>query len=1049
MSEVWLARRRSGAKEPLVMKWILPHLSTDPSFVQMLLNEARVAARLNHPNVARILDLGEADGTFYIAMEYVRGEDLGQLMRQAWRVGQWISHPVSMRIMSECCAALAYAHARTDESGRPLRVVHRDISPQNILLGLDGSVKLVDFGIAKAANLISTTEPGAIKGKFAYMSPEHAGGKPVDHKADIFSAGLVLYELLSGVRPLQRSTEAATHIAAVQCQIEPPSAVSETPPELDGVVMGALARAPEDRYATAAHMQRAIDQVAAKKGWFAGPDEIASLVEILFPERLDQDRKLGLLDAEEPEEATQVDTGKRKAASRSKLPALTPKPQRAVQPGGGDGEEGEGDEGDDFEQRALEYARASEQRPAVPEKDEEAAITEPQPVAGGGKRGSGSSKRKVGAGGDAPYRTGRDYPAAKARADSRDSRDEAQKPKPRPVTDRATRVASSRRLMVVDGVDGDRGKVMPFPGVQMVVGRGDQCELRLLDPSVSRRHLELVLGARGTYLRDLASDSGTRVNGKWVDERLLRHEDVIEVGVTRMQYMDEEEAARRTAEEAAIKAEEDKRRREEEARKAEEEEAARIIAEKAAKEQAEEEARRAAEEEARKEEEEEARERAEAEEAARKAAEEEAEKNRPIPAPPGFSTQSWTVLSPQQRLAVGIFVPLQIAVLVTMGLWAFRAPEPPPDPRKVNAENLYKQGRALLQGGRLEEAVPKLEAAEKLWPGTDATQLLPTAKKELEAQNGLKAARQLVRFQRFEEARQAVANVAPVSKLLQQDREAFITELDEAEAAAFQELRARESLLSGDMARARELINRLPDQARMPLLKRLMAKEDELITDTTTTQQKQERATYLASALKTVQQKFQGRDFDGALKECDHLVELTPGELLVHGRVDELKRLIPDFKVQFEEGVRRTTERNQAASYAPFLRARQLYREIGFTGPLGSSLDGYLLEASLISARDAMLRQDLATAGVRYRDAASIAPRDPRVVDGLEKVSRRAGKILADAYTQDRQRAPRLYLEKLELVREITPRETAENLRATEQIRLMEGGAAPAPSPGR
>ncbi|HEY8209875.1 MAG TPA: serine/threonine-protein kinase, partial [Myxococcaceae bacterium] len=176
MSEVWLARRRSGAKEPLVMKWILPHLSTDPSFVQMLLNEARVAARLNHPNVARILDLGEADGTFYIAMEYVRGEDLGQLMRQAWRVGQWISHPVSMRIMSECCAALAYAHARTDESGRPLRVVHRDISPQNILLGLDGSVKLVDFGIAKAANLISTTEPGAIKGKFAYMSPEQARG---------------------------------------------------------------------------------------------------------------------------------------------------------------------------------------------------------------------------------------------------------------------------------------------------------------------------------------------------------------------------------------------------------------------------------------------------------------------------------------------------------------------------------------------------------------------------------------------------------------------------------------------------------------------------------------------------------------------------------------------------------------------------------------------------------------------------------------------------------------------------------------------------------
>src|SRR3954447_3745507 len=124
MSEVWLARRRTGSQEPLVMKWILPHLSSDPSFRQMLLNEARVAARLNHPNIARILDLGEADGTFYIAMEYVRGADLSQLMRQAWKAGQWISPPVSMPTMSECCAALAYAPSRTDESGRPLKVVH-------------------------------------------------------------------------------------------------------------------------------------------------------------------------------------------------------------------------------------------------------------------------------------------------------------------------------------------------------------------------------------------------------------------------------------------------------------------------------------------------------------------------------------------------------------------------------------------------------------------------------------------------------------------------------------------------------------------------------------------------------------------------------------------------------------------------------------------------------------------------------------------------------------------------------------------------------------
>ena len=229
----------------------------------------------------------------------------------------------------------------------------------------------------------------------------------------------------------------------------------------------------------------------------------------------------------------------------------------------------------------------------------------------------------------------------------------------------------------------------------------------------------------------------------------------------------------------------------------------------------------------------------------------------------------------------------------------------------------------------------------------------------------------------------------------------------------------------------------------MPLLKRLMAKEDELITDTTTPKQRADRATYLAAAFKTVEQKFEGRDFDGSVKECDHLMELTPGEMMIHARVDELKRLIPEFKKSFEEGLRRTDDRNQAASYAPFLRARQLYREIGFSGPLGPALDGYLLEAALISAREAMIRNDLATAGMRYRDAATVAPRDPRVIDGLEKVSRKSGKILSDAYTQDRQRAPRLYVEKLELVREITPKDSAENLRATEQLRLIEGGAAP------
>jgi len=235
MSEVWLARRATKrGEQELVVKRILPHLASDPLFVQMFLNEARIAARFNQENIVRIHDFGEAAGSYFIDMDYIHGEDLGRVMRKAWNAGQWIAQPVAMRIMGECLEALAYAHGKTDESGKPLKVVHRDISPQNILIGFDGDVKLVDFGIAKAADVSSTTQAGAIKGKFAYMSPEQAVGKPLDHRADIFSAGLVLYELLTGVRPLQRSSEVATHVAAMECKIDPPSAVSETPAEPAG-----------------------------------------------------------------------------------------------------------------------------------------------------------------------------------------------------------------------------------------------------------------------------------------------------------------------------------------------------------------------------------------------------------------------------------------------------------------------------------------------------------------------------------------------------------------------------------------------------------------------------------------------------------------------------------------------------------------------------------------------------------------------------------------------------------------------------------------------
>ncbi|HZN96027.1 MAG TPA: serine/threonine-protein kinase, partial [Myxococcales bacterium] len=231
MAEVWLARQTGieGFKRHLVIKRILPHLADDPEFVQMFLNEARIAANFNHPNIAQIYDLGEVSGAYYIAMEFVHGEDLGRIMRKAWGTGQWIAYPIGIRIVALACEGLYYAHTRNDDSGRPLKVVHRDISPQNILIGFDGSVKLVDFGIAKAVDSASMTKSGAIKGKFAYMAPEQAGGKPIDHRADLFAIGLTLYELLTGTRPLKKESEIATLQAALACEIPPPSQVAEVP----------------------------------------------------------------------------------------------------------------------------------------------------------------------------------------------------------------------------------------------------------------------------------------------------------------------------------------------------------------------------------------------------------------------------------------------------------------------------------------------------------------------------------------------------------------------------------------------------------------------------------------------------------------------------------------------------------------------------------------------------------------------------------------------------------------------------------------------------
>lgn len=295
MAEVFLARQRGieGFSKMCVVKRILPHLAEDPEFVQMFLNEAKIAARFNHPNIAQIYELGEINGSYFIAMEFIHGEDLGRVMRKAWSTGQWIARQLAMRVIVAACEGLHYAHTKTDEQGKPLKVVHRDISPQNLLISFDGSVKVVDFGIAKAADSGAMTKSGAIKGKFAYMAPEQAAGKPLDHRSDIFAIGLVLYELITGVRPLKRDSELGTLQAALECDIAPPSQVADVPSDLDDMVMRALTRNAEDRYKDARQFGQALEEYLIGQRMVATPVQISELMHTLFAERLSEEAKLG------------------------------------------------------------------------------------------------------------------------------------------------------------------------------------------------------------------------------------------------------------------------------------------------------------------------------------------------------------------------------------------------------------------------------------------------------------------------------------------------------------------------------------------------------------------------------------------------------------------------------------------------------------------------------------------------------------------------------------------------------------------------------------
>lgn len=288
MAYVYLARQEgfAGFEKECVIKRILPHLSEDQTFVHMFLDEARIAARLSHPNIVQIFDLGQVEGNHYLAMEYINGFDLSKLLQRAQERGTpAVPWPLVVRIIADAAAGLAHAHQATDAQGVPLGLVHRDISPTNIMVSRAGITKVLDFGIASAVTKDSRTTAGTIKGRLSYMSPEQLQGHALDGRADLFSLAVVCYELVYGTRPFAANGMGALTLQILQQEPIPPAAIADKiPARLRMILSRALSKRPEDRWQHMRVFQRALEQLLMEQHTDCTPYHVEAYLKQLFPE---------------------------------------------------------------------------------------------------------------------------------------------------------------------------------------------------------------------------------------------------------------------------------------------------------------------------------------------------------------------------------------------------------------------------------------------------------------------------------------------------------------------------------------------------------------------------------------------------------------------------------------------------------------------------------------------------------------------------------------------------------------------------------------------
>lgn len=288
MAEIWLARQPGvrGFEKLVVIKRMVGALEDDPDHVEMFLSEARLAAQFSHPHIVQIFELGEAKGSFFIVMEYLDGESLSAVYRQSKKDHKPIPDHLAVKLAAWAAGALHYAHSRVDENGQPQCIVHRDVSPQNLVVTFDGSLKVVDFGIAKIAS--HATASGKLKGKLAYMAPEQARTQPVDARTDVFALGVVLFELITHGRLFPRADELEILSRLTVAEHLPRASERrpDVPASLDVLIAKAMAAEPEQRYQTAADFQTALEDWLVSTGHRATNADVAAYLKDLFAERI-------------------------------------------------------------------------------------------------------------------------------------------------------------------------------------------------------------------------------------------------------------------------------------------------------------------------------------------------------------------------------------------------------------------------------------------------------------------------------------------------------------------------------------------------------------------------------------------------------------------------------------------------------------------------------------------------------------------------------------------------------------------------------------------